>query len=167
MATDETLPSWENLIEPHTSNSKFKSRTCKIYNRQAWTPNDRDTPCPCDRLIRCHSFDGINCLQPKAEKGVNPVWNPPNEFRDLVDSAQVAVNVFGRLKSTDCKFIRIDIRSKIEDIYNLLLDDCGGDKHKPTLILSVYGGAKYFTMTERLQKEIIQGIVDAASAAGK
>jgi hypothetical protein len=167
MELEEKLPSWENLILGRFSDPKFKSRTCKIYNRQARTPSsDLDTACPCDRLIRRHSFDG-KCLQPKTENGVNPVWNPPNKFRDLVDSTSVRVNIFGRLQPTDCKFLRIDKRSKMEDIYSLLLDDCGGDKHKPALILSVYGGAKYFTMTEKLEKEIIRGIVDAASAAGK
>jgi hypothetical protein len=50
-------------------------------------------------------------------------------------------------------------------VYNLLLGNCGGKK--PALILSVYGGAKYFTMTEKLEKEIIRGIVDAATTAGK
>jgi hypothetical protein len=164
MELGEKLPTWENLILGRFSNPKFKSRTCKIYNLQAWTrSSDLDTACPCDRLIRRHSFDG-KCLQPKAEKGVNPVWNPPNEFLNLVHSTSVPINVFGRLQPTDCKFLRIDTPSKMEDIYSLLLDDCG---HKPALILSVYGGAKYFTMTEQLEKEIIRGIVDAASAAGK
>ncbi len=49
-------------------------------------------------------------------------------------------------------------------VYNLLLEDCG--RKKPALILSVYGGAKYFTMTEKLEKEIIRGIIDAATTAG-
>jgi hypothetical protein len=52
-------------------------------------------------------------------------------------------------------------------VYNLLVADCGGQNHKPALILSVYGGAKYFIMTEKLQKEIIRGIIDAATTAGK
>jgi len=52
----------------------------------------------------------------------------------------------------------------MEHIVQLLIDDCNG---KPNLIMSIYGGAKYFTMTERLEKEFIRGIVDAATMAGK
>jgi hypothetical protein len=33
-------------------------------------------------------------------------------------------------------------------------------------ILSVSDGAKYFTITERLENEIIRGIIDTAAAAG-
>jgi hypothetical protein len=53
----------------------------------------------------------------------------------------------------------------MKDLFQLIVEHCGGQK--PALILSVYGGAKYFTMTERLEKEFIRGVIDAATMAGK
>ncbi|CAF1242408.1 unnamed protein product [Adineta steineri] len=156
MSTEKTSPSWDDLIK----SCSLKSCTCQIYNRQASPPpNDKDKSCCCGRLIRRHSFDGISL----ESKNKNTEWNPPNDFGILAHSIKVPINVFGRIKSTDCKFVRIDLRSKLKDIYDLLVDDCGGVEHKPSLILSVYGGAKYFLVPEKLEKEIIRGIVDAAS----
>ncbi|CAF1526468.1 unnamed protein product, partial [Adineta steineri] len=163
MATERTSPSWEDLI----TSCSLESCTCQIYNRQASPPsNDYHKSCCCGRLIRLHSFNGTSLL-PKIKNNGETEWNPPDHFGIRVHSTKVPINVFGRIKSTDCKFIRIDIRSKLKNIYNLLVDDCGGDEHKPSLILSVYGGAKYFLVPEKLEKEIIRGIVDAASGTGK
>ncbi|CAF1102784.1 unnamed protein product [Adineta steineri] len=163
MSTEETFLPWEDLVKRRILESELKSRTCQIYNRQASPPSsDNDKSCCCDRLIRRHSFDGTS-LQSNITNNGETEWNPPNDYRIFVHSTKVPINVFGRIKSTNCKFVRIDTRSKITDIYKLLVDDCGGDKHKPSLILSVYGGAKYFLVPEKLEKEIIRGIVDAAS----
>ncbi|CAF1016322.1 unnamed protein product [Adineta steineri] len=160
MSTEKKSSSWEDLIK---KNCSLKSCTCKIYNRQVSpSSNDNDKSCCCGRLIRCHSFNGISLL-PKIKNNGETEWNPPDHFGIRVHSTKVPINVFGRIKSTDCKFVRVDIRSKLNDIYNLLVDDCGGVEHKPSLILSVYGGAKYFLVPEKLEKEIIRGIVDAAS----
>ncbi|CAF1531709.1 unnamed protein product, partial [Rotaria sordida] len=139
----------------------LQGRTCKIYNRQSWTPsNDPDKLCPCGRLVRRHSFDG-ECLQPK-ENGPNSCnWTFPDQFRDLIHSVQVPVNVFGTLQPSGCKFLRIDNRVKSEDMFRLLVEDCGG--RAPSLILSVHGNAQNFTMSERLKNEITQGIGDAAT----
>ena len=38
---------------------------------------------------------------------------------------------------------------------------------KPRLILCIIGGAKYFKLNERLEKEFIKGIIQAALKAGK
>jgi hypothetical protein len=159
----EKTPTWEELILDLTKNNKLKSRTCKIYDRQAWfLPKDPHKVCPCGRLVRCHSFDGIS-LQSEAAKGRNYAWTPPISFKPAVSTA-APLTVFGRLKPTDCKFIRLDNQTEMRCVYNLILEDCG--RKKPALILSVYGGAKYFTMTEKLEKEIIRGIIDAATTAG-
>ncbi|CAF4188401.1 unnamed protein product, partial [Adineta steineri] len=91
--------------------------------------------------------------------------NYQQEFR-RVHSAIVPVTIYGTLKSTGptgCKYIRLSLQTPTDLIYELLLGDC--EKKKPTLILSVYGGAKYFTMTEKPEKEIIRGIIDAAATS--
>ncbi|CAF5125851.1 unnamed protein product, partial [Rotaria sp. Silwood1] len=134
-----------------------KSCTCKICNRKA-EESDRHSNklYPCGRLVRRHSFNG---------KIVQEGGNPPDEYDISAHSAKVPVTGFGRLKSNGCKFLRIDTRTKEEVIYELLVDDCGGKEFKPSLILSIYGGAKYFTMTEKLEKVIVQGIIYASTSA--
>jgi len=160
----EKTSTWEELIFDLIKNDILRSRTCKIYDRQArLLPKDPHEVCPCGRLVRRHSFDGIS-LQSKAANDRNYAWTPPESVTH-VSSIAVPLTVFGRLKPTDCKFIRLDAQTDMGCVYNLLLGDCG--RKKPALILSVYGGAKYFTMTEKLEKEIIRGIIDAATTAGK
>jgi hypothetical protein len=159
----EKTPTWEELIFYHTKTDKLQSRTCKIYNRKVQVPENDTSVCPCGRLVRCHSFNGIS-LQSEAANDRKPQWTPPETF-ESVSSTAVPPTVFGRLKPTDCKFIRLDDQTRMGCVYDLLLEDCG--RKKPALILSAYGGAKYFTMTEKLEKEIIRGIIDAATTAGK
>jgi hypothetical protein len=38
---------------------------------------------------------------------------------------------------------------------------------KPTLLISCYGGAKYFKMNDKLEKEFKDGIGQAAATEGK
>ncbi|CAF1060452.1 unnamed protein product [Rotaria sordida] len=162
---DENTQSWEDLIIKHRSeNVKFKSRTCCIYNTQPSNPeNFGDKICPCGRMIRRHSFTSNSVEAREAKKG-NTEFNPPKEFPDdNKHSDAVSVNVFGTLQPSGCKFLRIDVRIPMKNIFKFIFEDCG--KQKPALILSIYGGAKYFTMTERLEKEFIRGVIDAATVA--
>jgi hypothetical protein len=165
MTTIETTQSWEELIIRHSTEASFKSRTCSIFNdRSPRSPTEPNKICPCGRLIRRHSFTG-DCSESKKTAKQNATWEPPSEFRDLADSSKVPINVYGTLQPVGCKFLRIDSRLPLPNLFQLLVEDCRGQK--PVLILSIYGGAKYFTMTERLEKEFIRGIVDAATMAGK
>jgi hypothetical protein len=161
----ENMPLWEALILRHSMEPKFKSRTCSIFNNKSSSPDEPDKLCPCDRMIRRHSFTGA-CLESKAAASGNTTWQPPAEFLDnTTHSAPVPINVFGTFHPIGCKFLRIDARLPMKDLFQLIVEHCGGQK--PALILSVYGGAKYFTMTERLEKEFIRGVIDAATMAGK
>ncbi|CAF0730867.1 unnamed protein product [Adineta steineri] len=154
--------SWEDLIIRH-SETKLKSRTCSIFNINSSLSTESDKLCPCDRMIRRHSLIG-ECLQSKAAANGNTTWEPPTKFLDNAShSTKVPINVYGTLQSVGCKFIRVDSRVAIKDLFQLVLEDSGGQK--PDLIISVYGGAKYFTMTERLEKEFIRGVIDAATMA--
>jgi len=166
METTETTPPWEDLIRNRLTNNDFKSRTCGVFNRTPTDlPNDFHEVCSCGRLVRSHSFHGES-LQAKEKRENKLNWTSPSQF-EKDQSFKVPVTVFGRLKSNGCKFIQLDAQSDINVVYDLLVADCGGEKHKPALILSVYGGAKYFIMTEKLEKPIIRGIIDAATIAGK
>ena len=61
------------------------------------------------------------------------------------------------------QFIRCDIETPEAKLYNLIHEDC---KKKPGLIISIYGGAKYFKINERLEKEFMRGVIEAAATAG-
>lgn len=166
MESGETRLPWHDLVVTRTKDSYFTSATCQIYNQRAkFSSKDSNRLCCCGRLVRCHSFDGES-LHAYANKSHDNKWSPPKIFKPQNHTVSVPVTIFGRLKSDGCKFIRIDDQSDMKVIYDLLVDDCGGKEHRPSLILSVYGGAKYFTMTEKLAKEIIRGIIDAATTAG-
>ncbi|CAF3987348.1 unnamed protein product, partial [Rotaria sp. Silwood2] len=161
---DENTQSWVDLIIKRSENSKFKSRTCCIYNIKSISPdNIQDQLCPCGRMIRRHSSTGDSLETAEAKRG-NTKFKHPNEFLEgNKHSVAVPVNVFGTLQPSGCKYLRLDVRLPMKDLFQLILEDCGGQK--PALILSVYGGAKYFTMTEQLEKEFIRGVIDAATMA--
>ncbi|CAF1153400.1 unnamed protein product [Adineta steineri] len=148
--------SWDDWISRAKIEQKIFGRTCTIYNQPAQTaPGDENKKCSCGRLVRSHSFDS-KYLSLKVNRN-------NNETSDL---NIVPVTIYGTLKSTGsigCKYIRINNQSHMKHIYELLVNDCGDTK--PALILSIYGGAKYFTMTEKLEKEIIRGIIDAAATS--
>lgn len=163
-------PSWNTLIRENIFKPPLKSRTCCIFNNKPRS-TERDKLCPCARLIRCHSYTGES-VESRATSGKATAtdetsnWQPPAVFPDDNNhSCKVDLDVFGVLKPSGCKFLRIDSRIMISNLFKLIVEDCQGKP--PNLILSVYGGAKYFTMTERLEKEFIRGIVDAATLAGK
>lgn len=159
---------WKDLIDKYRETDGYRSRTCRIFGRKSpGKPTTSETACPCGRLVRCHSFDG-DSLELQGLSKTPPAFEIPPEFKEGISksshSEPVKFNVYGTVKSTNCKFLRIDNRCQPANLYQLLCDDCGG---KPSVILSVYGGAKFFTITERLEKEFIRGIIDAATMAGK
>lgn len=158
--------SWEQIIQEYSEQeSKFKSRTCCIYNNQPRSSdNDSDKLCPCGRMVSRHSFTDDSLEHQSIEK-TKTRFQQPTEFRDLSHSKNVPLNVFGTMKPNGCKFLRIDNRLKVEHLYKLILKDCQGKR--PNVILSIFGGAKFFTMTERLEKEFIAGVIDAATMASK
>ncbi|UJR20641.1 hypothetical protein I4U23_023766 [Adineta vaga] len=160
MSTDSQTNDINKFIE-----NNLKSRTCKVYNRQAKPAKDKpEDACACGRLIRCHSFSGES-QQVQAKKNNKFDWKLPPKFQTKHYSTAAPVSVYGELefKSNSCQFLRLENQSDPKNVYDYLVKCCEGKK--PAMILSVYGGAKYFTMTERLQKEIIRGIIDAATKA--
>ncbi|CAF2738053.1 unnamed protein product [Rotaria sp. Silwood2] len=157
---DESPELWRALIIHHREQANFKSRTCKIYNIQSACPAEPDKLCPCGRMVRRHSFTGES-LESKEFKQGNTERKSPNEFIEMSHTVQVPINVFGILRPAGCKFLRIDYRLPMEDLFQSILEDCGGQK--PALILSIYGGVKYFTMIGQLEKEFIRGVIDAAT----
>jgi SLOG in TRPM len=85
-----------------------------------------------------------------------------SNYRDIT---KTPVKVYGIMRTSGSKFIRCANDTAPSTIYNLVLKDC--ENNAPKLFISVYGGQKYFVMNERLEKEFMIGIVDAATTAGK
>lgn len=134
---------------------KIKGKTCKIYNKNSQTNNLTDV-CPCGRLVRRHSNQG-DCLQTDNTLATFQFANGPKYTR------QTALKHYGILPG-GCKFIRCSEQTPSAMLYKLILNDRNGQK--PSLIISVYGGAKYFVLTERLEKEFMRGIIEVATIAG-
>jgi hypothetical protein len=82
----------------------------------------------------------------------------------------VPIDVYGSLATPGCKFLRIDNRfngrnfHELHHLYQLIVEDSG--EKKPNLLLTISGGAKYFTLKERLYKAVVRGIIDSVSKAG-
>ena len=171
MNRENDSSSWSQLVTNHRADPVLRSRTCHIYNRRSKPPpNDPKRRCPCGRLVGRHSLDR-DCLESQTLDR-SETWIPLTEFYDnKTHSCQLPVNVFGTLTPRGCKFLRIDNRFDVRNLnelnylYRLILEDCGGKK--PDLILSVCGGAKYFTLTEQLHKKVVRGIIDIAAGVGK
>ncbi|UJR11905.1 hypothetical protein I4U23_016083 [Adineta vaga] len=155
---------WSKLIENRRNNCPFfRSRTCHIYNHRSRQPPDNPKQtCPCGRFIGRHSLTDA-CLESEAGE----TWIPPTKFDDNeIHSCQVMINVYGTLKPHGCNFLRMDNRinnDNLNELYYLILEDCGGKK--PSLIVNISGGAKYFVLKEQLQTEVVEDIIDIAAKA--
>ncbi|CAF3480800.1 unnamed protein product [Rotaria socialis] len=152
-------PTWIDLVKAAAAidandTNKIKGKTCKIYNRESRTNNSNDV-CTCNRLAKRHSYDG-KCM--KADVALTAL----ELANGVIFTSQTALDCCGVL-SSGCKFIRCSEQTPPKLLYPLILADCGNKK--PSLIISVYGGAKYFMLTEKLEKEFMRGIVDVATIA--
>jgi hypothetical protein len=111
-----------------------------------------DIRCGCNRLYREHSWDVIN-----GDEGT--VWNQKEHTKSACN------NAYGFLPNSPIYYIRCDIETKPNILAQLLYDVW--KINPPRLIMSIIGGAKYFKLNERLEKEFIKGIIQAALKAGK
>ena len=145
--------SWHDRVSTLSQNDALASRTCKTYVKH----QEREI-CQCGRLKATHSVTSIPnaVLEERADNTKS--WN---EFRD---SKKTEMKVYGVLPRNNAKFIRCDNRQRASVLYDLILGD--RNNHRPSLLISAYGGARYFTLSERLEKDFITGIIDLATRAG-
>lgn len=74
-------------------------------------------------------------------------------------------NAYGILPTNHARYIRCDIDTQPDVLARLLFQFW---KIKaPRLIISIIGGAKYFKLNERLEREFIKGIIQVALKAGE
>lgn len=62
------------------------------------------------------------------------------------------------------KYVRVDVHTKMKDMMELMMDVWGLEK--PNLLISVTGGAKNFTMKQKLKEEFRRGLMKVARSTG-
>lgn len=145
--------SWTEQILGLPQSQQLNGRTCKTYVKQS----DKEV-CQCGRLKVTHSLASIPGKILEERTDHTKLWN------ELRDSTQVPIQVFGILPLSGAKFVRCDNRLLMDSLYALILAD--RDRTPPSLLISAFGGAKYFTLNKRLQKDLVAGIIDLATRAG-
>ncbi|CAF1524410.1 unnamed protein product, partial [Rotaria sp. Silwood1] len=135
-------------------NLNIKRRTCTTFIPNPSIPNDpnkneNDIPCGCNRLRREHSWNVFE------EKDVQ--WDRNEHTRSAYN------NAYGYIPNTHAHYIRCDIKTP-PNILTKLMFDIWKVKN-PQLIMCIIGGAKYFKLNERLEREFMKGIIQAALKA--
>ncbi|CAM2727627.1 unnamed protein product [Rotaria socialis] len=130
----------------------IKRRTCTTFIPSSSVTDDRsanEVPCGCKRLRREHSWDISNGTDPRwrQEKHTRPAYN----------------NAYGYIPNTHSHYIRCDIETQPSILAQLMYDVW--KTKKPKLIMCIIGGAKYFKLSERLEREFIKGIIQASLRA--
>jgi hypothetical protein len=74
-------------------------------------------------------------------------------------------NAYGYIPNTHAHYIRCDIKTEPKILAQLMFDVWA--VKRPRLIMCIIGGAKYFKLNERLEREFMKGIIQAALKAGK
>ena len=113
--------------------------------------NIDEVQCGCKRLRREHSWD-VN-TDPKAK------WNQEKHTRAAYN------NAFGQIPDSTAKYLRCDIQTDPKILSNFMFDTW--KIKEPQLIMCIIGGAKYFKLNERLEREFMKGIIRAALKASK
>lgn len=119
--------------------------------QEIFSSNRGEVRCGCKRLRREHSLEIVD--------GEETVWDRTKHTK--ADDN----NAYGYLPNTRTYFIRCDIETEPQILTQFVFETW---KIKPPrLIMSIVGGAKYFKLNERLEREFIKGIIQAALKAGK
>ncbi|CAF4362659.1 unnamed protein product, partial [Rotaria sp. Silwood2] len=151
MAHNKESETWGQMIEMLFAEGRLKSHQCKVYSRHSHSTTI-DEKCGCQRLVRHHSFDGPEL----EEKPTQEEW----KVEDYTEPLSALI-----YRSTpSAKFLRCSCETQkdIETLYELMRSVC----NQPKLIISVYGGRKYFTMSEDIEKEFMDSMAEAATTSG-
>jgi hypothetical protein len=122
------------------------------YQKNDFSNRSRsDVQCSCNRLHRDHSWTIFDDDNSKWDRKIHtmPAYN----------------NAYGYIPQTHAHYIRCDIETKPKILAQLMYDVW--EVKKPRLIMCIIGGAKYFKLNERLEREFMKGIIQAALKAGK
>ncbi|CAF0830978.1 unnamed protein product [Rotaria sordida] len=145
---------WEELVKEKVRKGSLVGITCHIYSKSTKGPIDETKKCCCGRLTRSHSFDGEAQTQFATETEFNEMTCVPEE---------TPLTVYGQLGifGSGARFIRcyVGLQNLFETLIDLVIEDVDS---QPDLLISCFGGAKNFAMTDKLEKEFMNGISRAA-----
>ncbi|CAF1229932.1 unnamed protein product [Rotaria sordida] len=120
----------------------IRYRTCHSYVSPEQIDNENDDTCACKRPQDKHKF------QQSIE---NSRWTMIYNTREEINAA------YGRLQK-GAKFVRLALDTPEEKTEKILRD--AWDLPTPSFIISIIGGAKYFKISDRLETNFINGIID-------
>lgn len=107
--------------------------------------------CGCNRLRREHSWDVYD--------GDDNVWDKTKHTSSAYN------NAYGYTLNNHAKYIRCDIETEPRILAELMYNVW--QVKEPKLIMCIIGGAKYFKLSERLEREFMKGIIQAVLRAGR
>jgi transient receptor potential cation channel subfamily M protein 2 len=103
-----------------------------------------------------------------TEMATNPSGYPKNWSFDKHTIADELTDGFGDIKfgskGTYSKFLRVEFNTHVESVISILFD-CW-KLYRPSIIISVTGGAKNFNVKSNLRNILKRGIVKAAVSTG-
>jgi hypothetical protein len=134
----------------------IKRRTCTTFIPKTPATIDSgrsrdDIKCGCNRRRREHSWSVFD--------GHDSDWDQKKH------TASAYNNAYGYIPNSHAHYIRCDIETNPNTLAKLMYEVW--NFKEPRLIMCIIGGAKYFKLNERLEREFIKGIIQAALKAGK
>ncbi|XP_033724836.1 transient receptor potential cation channel subfamily M member-like 2 isoform X2 [Pecten maximus] len=130
------------------------------YNRaqiETWVVGSGDALCQCGYRKSSHPHT-------RPHDGFPPdVWNVDANTYSLPTDTFGEVEFVG-YGQTERKYVRVDVKTKTNDMLKLMMDIWGLDK--PNLLISVTGGAKNFHMKARLKEVFRRGLMKVAKSTG-
>lgn len=130
----------------------IRRRACTTFiSKESNVTTQNESRCGCRRFRREHSWDVHDSDETK--------WDPKQHTRAAYN------NAFGFLPNSSIHYIRCDTETH-PNVLSRLVYDVWKVK-PPKLIMCIIGGAKYFKLNERLEREFIKGIIQAALKAGR
>ena len=125
-----------------------------------------DKVCICGRSKSEHKHDGDG-LESNWSMAYNTLEQIDPAYGRLKDGSSVGewtIRFFGDIYLWSIQFARLDISTPLEKVENLLLN--AWNIPKARFIVSIVGGMEYVRLTDRLQTNFINGIVEIAQKSG-
>jgi len=130
----------------------IRRRACTTFIPKDRTNNSHEeVRCGCKRFRREHSWDVQDSDKTK--------WDPKKH------TTAAENNAFGFLPNSAIHYVRCDLETPPSVLAELVYEVW--KVKPPKLIMCIIGGAKYFKLNERLEREFIKGIIQAALKAGR
>ncbi|XP_062614395.1 transient receptor potential cation channel subfamily M member-like 2 isoform X2 [Saccostrea cucullata] len=91
------------------------------------------------------------------------------EWRVETHTRAIRTNAFGTVEflgfgENERNYVRVDVNTKMDVMMELMMDVWGLEK--PNLLISVTGGAKNFTMKQKIKEEFRRGLMKVARSTG-